>query len=153
MLPTTTNRVQEHTPPEINERIQQGIRDSARRLSCEPEQIAARLEELDREWDIDRTIEARAGGLTFVSTILGLTWKRGFLLVPIVVGSFLLQRALLGWCPPLAILRRQGFRTRSEIESERQALKALRGDYDNLPPVPKCQETEASAAYVQAAQR
>ena len=36
---------------------------------------------------------------------------------------FLLQHALQGWCPPVPILRRQGFRTRHEIDAERQALR------------------------------
>ncbi len=34
-----------------------------------------------------------------------------------------------GWCPPVPILRRLGFRTSFEIEQERQALKLIRGDY------------------------
>lgn len=152
MLPYTTDKVQQHTPARINERIEREILDNTRRLACQPDQIAARLEELDREWDIDRTLEARAGGMAFVSTILGLTWKRGFLAVPIVVGTFLMQRALLGWCPPLAILRRQGIRTRSEIDSERQALKALRGDYDDLHKGTECEDADDVEAFVHAAQ-
>jgi hypothetical protein len=34
-----------------------------------------------------------------------------------------------GRCPPLSVLRRRGVRTRREIEAERCALKALRGDF------------------------
>ncbi|MGZ8329614.1 MAG: hypothetical protein ACXWVA_00985 [Rhodoplanes sp.] len=56
-----------------------------------------------------------------------------FLLLPAAVMGFLLQHAVQGWCPPLSILRRLGFRTAKEIERERNALKALRGDYANLP--------------------
>jgi hypothetical protein len=41
-----------------------------------------------------------------------------------------MQHALQGWCPPVPLLRRLGFRTSFEIEEERQALKALRGDFD-----------------------
>ena len=42
---------------------------------------------------------------------------------------FLLQHALQGWCPPLPLLRRLGVRTQAEIERERYALKAIRGDF------------------------
>lgn len=153
MLPATSSRVQEHTHPQINERLEQQMEDSVRRLSCQPEQIPMRLEELDREWDIERTLEANAATITAVTTVLGLTWKRGSLIMPIIVGGFLLQHALQGWCPPLEIFRRKGIRTRSEIESERQALKALRGDYDNLPPAGECDGSEDIAAYVRAVQR
>jgi hypothetical protein len=45
------------------------------------------------------------------------------------VTAFLFQHAVQGWCPPVPILRRLGFRTVTEIEQERHALKALRGDF------------------------
>jgi hypothetical protein len=48
--------------------------------------------------------------------------------------AFLVQHAVQGWCPPLVVLRRRGVRTRREIEEERYALKALRGDFSGLPP-------------------
>jgi hypothetical protein len=46
-----------------------------------------------------------------------------------MVTGFLLQHAIQGWCPPVPILRRLGFRTADEINRERYALKALRGDF------------------------
>jgi hypothetical protein len=49
--------------------------------------------------------------------------------LPVVVAGFLLQHALQGWCPPLPVLRRLGVRTADEINQERYALKALRGDF------------------------
>jgi hypothetical protein len=52
---------------------------------------------------------------------------------PAVVAGFLLQHAVQGWCPPMPVFRRLGFRTQSEIDSERYALKTLRGDFRNLP--------------------
>jgi hypothetical protein len=36
-----------------------------------------------------------------------------------------LQHALQGWCPPVPVLRRLGYRTQPEIEEERCALRAL----------------------------
>src|SRR5690606_22996169 len=95
-----------------------------------PEQIAARLAELDREWDIERTLEANASTLAFTGTMLAATVDRRWLALPAIVTGFLFQHAMQGWCPPLAILRRLGFRTAEEINQERYALKALRGDFD-----------------------
>lgn len=48
--------------------------------------------------------------------------------------GFLFQHAVQGWCPPVSLLRRLGFRTSSEIDAERYALKALRGDFKELEP-------------------
>jgi hypothetical protein len=64
-----------------------------------------------------------------LSVALGALVDRRFFLMPVVIGGFLLQHAVQGWCPPLAIWRRLGVRTQSEIEEERYALKALRGDF------------------------
>jgi hypothetical protein len=63
---------------------------------------------------------------------LGLTKSRKFFVIPIVVQAFFLQHALQGWCPPLIPLRRLGIRTADEINKERYALKALRGDFENV---------------------
>jgi hypothetical protein len=64
-----------------------------------------------------------------------------------IVLSLLLQHAVQGWCPPLAVLRRRGVRTRREIEEERYALKALRGDFSGLPPdAPQNRVTRVDAA-------
>jgi hypothetical protein len=48
------------------------------------------------------------------------------------VTAFLLQHALQGWCPPVPVFRRLGVRTTAEIDRERYALKALRGDFKRL---------------------
>jgi hypothetical protein len=65
---------------------------------------------------------------------LGILGNRKFFLFPAVVGGFLLQHAVQGWCPPLSIFRRLGIRTAEEIDWERYALKALRGDFREIEP-------------------
>ena len=60
---------------------------------------------------------------------MGLMGRRIFFLLPGLVGGFLLQHAISGWCPPVPLLRRLGYRTSAEIHRERYALKALRGDF------------------------
>ena len=49
---------------------------------------------------------------------------------PALVLSFLLQHALQSWCAPVEIWRRAGLATRREIEAEKFAFKALRGDFE-----------------------
>jgi hypothetical protein len=36
------------------------------------------------------------------------------------------------WCPPIPIFCRFGIRTQTEIEQERYALQALRGDFKKI---------------------
>jgi hypothetical protein len=70
--------------------------------------------------------------LSLTGLALGVGVNKKWLVVPFVVQSFFLQHALQGWCPPLPMLRRLGFRTQHEIECERCALKAKRGDFKHL---------------------
>ena len=62
--------------------------------------------------------------------MLAATEDRRWLALPAIVTGFLFQHAFQGWYPPLPILRRLGFRTADEINQERHALKALRGDFE-----------------------
>lgn len=132
MLPATTDRVTDQTDPEVTDRIRQDYLDRVADYARHPDQIDARLEELDREWDIERAIEANAATLALTGVALGVTLDRRWLVLPALVSGFLLQHALQGWCPPVPVLRRMGFRTATEIDRERYALKALRGDFVGL---------------------
>ncbi len=127
------DRVRANTKPELNERIDEEtmywLRVYAR---AEREVIAQRLEELDREWDMERTLEANAAALTVIGMVFGKIRSRVWYLLPLAVGSFLLQHAIQGWCPPVQLFRSLGVRTRKEIERERYALKLLRGDFDSF---------------------
>jgi hypothetical protein len=136
MIAATTRRVHEHTPEELNEEIRERTRKNvACFASGGPRAIEKRLEELDREWDIERVLEANAAAISLGGFFLGATVSRRFYLLPAVVAGFLLQHAIQGWCPPVTFFRRRGFRTASEIDEERYALKALRGDFEGLPKV------------------
>ncbi|MDO1449026.1 hypothetical protein Q0590_22300 [Rhodocytophaga aerolata] len=75
---------------------------------------------------------ANASTLSLTGVLLGSTLNRNWYLIPGIVSSFLLWHAIQGWCPPLPILRRLGYRTRKEIDTEKYALKALRGDFTRL---------------------
>jgi hypothetical protein len=133
MLPSTVDRVPEHTSEAINEQIRRQIEECVVRYqNASDDEIEERLEELDREWDIERLLEANAATACLVGLTLGATVDRKWFLFPAVVAGFLLQHALQGWCPPLPVFRRMGVRTASEIDYERYALKALRGDFDKF---------------------
>lgn len=130
------DRVRAHTPAETNREIDEQIRRCVEFYSTKrPEEITRRIEELDREWDIERTLELNASTLALAGLLLGATVNKRWLIVPGVVLPFLFQHAVQGWCPPLPILRNLGFRSREEIDREKYALKALRGDFENTEGV------------------
>ena len=132
MLPTSTERVSSQTAESVNLRLRRELEDRLAYFADHPGEIAARLEELDREWDIERAIEANASTLAFAGVALGATVDKRWLMLSAVVTGFLFQHSMQGWCPPVPVLRRLGFRTAHEIERERTALKAIRGDFDQV---------------------
>jgi len=146
MSTTTRDRVPDHTAEHVNERIERQTHERVRRLEAQPAAIDQRLKQLDEEWDIERAIEMNAAALAFIGTALGYFAHPYWLVLPALVTAFLFQHAVQGWCPPVPILRRFGFRTVYEIEQERHALKVLRGDYERLPTA----ADRASAALVAA---
>ncbi|MEK0084926.1 YgaP-like transmembrane domain [Benzoatithermus flavus] len=132
MMPATSQRVPLHTAAHVNAWIAAQTRDSVAWHARHPETIDRRLEELDAEWDIERMLEANAASVALAGLALAAWVDRRWLALPIGVAAFLLQHAIQGWCPPVEVFRRLGFRTAREIDEERYALKALRGDFEGL---------------------
>ena len=126
-------RVPKHTAVEINKRIRD---EAARRIAyyrAHPDEIGQRLRALNEEWDIERMLATASSCVSLLGLTLGLGRNRRWLALPVAVQSFYLQHSIQGWCPPLPLLRRLGFRTPMEIEQERAALKDIREDVSENP--------------------
>jgi hypothetical protein len=137
MLAVTKDRVSQNTDRAINDQIRRQTDARVAALAAAgPRAIDRRLAELDEEWDIERCLETMAPTFTLIGLCLGITVDRRWLALPVVVQSFFLQHALQGWCPPVPVLRRLGVRTMEEIQEERFALKALRGDFQSINELP-----------------
>ncbi len=141
----TADRVRANTVDEVNRQLDRDVdirvRDYASRSR---EDITGRIEELDREWDIERLLETNASALAFTGLVLGLTHSKRWLIVPGIVLPFLFQHAVQGWCPPVPVFRRLGVRTRKEIDQEKYALKVLRGDFDKIETQPQAEAALAA---------
>lgn len=152
--PRETDRVRANTRPEILERIDRNIEQTIRFYAVQPKEvISRRIRELEEEWDMERVLETNASSLALVGLTLGIVKNRAFLLLSGGVLSFLLMHALQGWCPPVPMLRRLGVRTRSEIDREKYALKALRGDFKDIEPIPEDEKRQQPADVVARAVR
>lgn len=125
MFTATADRVTKYTSTDVLDCIRDRTDASLIYHLAHPDEIPARLRELDREWDIERTLETGSSALTLVGLVLGATVNRKWLLLSLGVQGFFLQHALQGWCPPLPVLRRVGVRTTEEIDTERWALISI----------------------------
>lgn len=129
-LPSTDGRVQGHTSTAANVRIRAAMLERLKQYQgADASRISDRIAELEREWDIERVLEANAAAVALIGLTLGATVNRRWFALPGVVAGFLLQHAIQGWCPPLPVFRRMGVRTAAEIHEEIVALKVLRGDF------------------------
>lgn len=119
----TSDRVRRHTPAHVNERIDRLTRASIQEsLAAGRDATVARIQELDREWDIDRVLMVHLASAGVIASELGRRHHQRWLALLRVQQIFQLMHAIIGWCPPVILLRRLGFRTPKEIAAERAAL-------------------------------
>ena len=152
IVPATADRVPRQTSDEVNRRIHEATEASVLQAAGSG-RIDARLRELEHEWDIERTLEANASGVSLIGLALGALVHRRFYVLSGVALGFLLQHATQGWCPPLPVFRRLGVRTAREIDEERYALKAIRGDFQGLSTASDQITPEQAARVLDAAAR
>jgi hypothetical protein len=132
-IPNTDERVPRHTSQAINAQLRRRALQNLERFDgAEAPAIDARIEELRREWDIERTLEASAATVALVGLGLGAFVDRRWFALPAIVAGFLLQHAVQGWSPPLPVFRRLGVRTSAEIHEEITALQVMRGDFGSV---------------------
>lgn len=127
------DRVRKVSPESANiETDRKVVERMSRFRNLSLDEINRRLEKLGKEWDVERTLEVNASSLAIAGLVLGTFASRKWFVLPFIVTGFLLQHGLQGWCPPLPLFRKLGIRTRQEVVEEIYALKALRGDFDNI---------------------
>jgi len=133
MTVIAADRARRHTARSVLRRIDGVTVDHLAAAIDRPESVGPRLAELDAEWDLDRTIETEAAVMGLVGLALGTFVNRKFLVLPAAVGTGVLLFGWFGVYPLLPLFRRLHIRTGGDIQRERYALKALRGDFAELP--------------------
>jgi len=128
-LPPALDIIRDRTADSVNHKIDRLTRGALAEVENSPEKIALRRAELDREWTIDRALMvnfAIAGAITGGLAMRNLRrtgklggWGKLFW----TQMAFLLNHAVRGWCPPMPVMRRLGFRSAREICAERCALE------------------------------
>ncbi len=127
------NRVRANTACQVNQNIDEEIEARVHFYAGKPAYlITQRIQELEKEWSIERLLETNASTLALTGIVLAATVNKKWLWLSGGVLGFLLLHGIQGWCPPVPALRRLGVRTRGEIDKEKYALKLLRGDFDEV---------------------
>lgn len=146
---SSCDRVRANTWAEINDRLdtEAQVRLRAAAASSSTDELTRHITQLEYEWDFDRTVETEASLMGLVGLALGVAVDRRFLVLPALVSTMLVLHATHGWYPLLPLFRRSGVRTQDEVDRERYALKALRGDFSAIPPVGSPADERASAAW------
>jgi hypothetical protein len=142
MIPPTTVRV----PPRDGD-LQQIHQRMKEIVQTHPGQIDERLRCLDHEWDIDRYYETTIGLISLAGVVLASQFSIWWLVLPAFGALSLLTHGLFGWSVFLLLFRGLGIRTATEIAYERYALKALRGDFQQLVAVVPAEDREAIATF------
>lgn len=120
----TFDKVRQMTPRSVNEKIDRQMLQRVEEISAQgPEAIKGRLQELEKEWDLDKVLMLNFSVLVFAQLLAARKDKR-WLWGPIIQTPFMAMHAVLGWCPPSLWFRPMGFRTDKEIQSEREELMA-----------------------------
>ena len=128
----TSDFLPAHTLPADDERVQRQIKLRISYYMRHPELIGIRLRQLDREWNIERIIEKKTAALAAVDTSIRTMRSNRWLTLAAPLTN-LLQNTVQGWSPPIQTLSNLGYRTRGQIEQERQELLTLRDRQASRP--------------------
>jgi len=100
-----------------NPRIQaRTLHDVTSYFGASEDTLDARIQELESQWNLERTLEANGAALALIGLALGISADRRFFALTLLASGCLLQHALTGWTPPLPMLRRLGIRSSTEIQ-------------------------------------
>ncbi len=132
----TFDKVRQMTPRTINEKIDRRMLQRVEEISAEgPEAIKARLQELEKEWDLDKVLMLNFAVLVFAQLVAARKDRR-WLWGPLIQTPFMAMHSIMGWCPPSLWFRPMGFRTDKEIQSEREELLAILSRMSTTNPGP-----------------
>ena len=124
--PRRVDRVRDRTPAHVLARLDRRTAARVFRVARDGQDaIRRRIDELDREWDIERYLQVNFVVVSAIAEQRGRRGSRPWMALFRAQQLFLLMHATVGWCPPTALFRRLGVRTQKEIDAERAVLTEL----------------------------
>ncbi len=99
--------------------------------------IDNRLRQLEKEMSIEQIFQLHDAAHVTVGLLLSVaTRKQKWLILPMLIAIVQSLQAATGQRLGTTLLRNYGFRTKADIDKEKYALKALRGDFHYEIEVP-----------------
>ncbi|NBD08659.1 MULTISPECIES: hypothetical protein [Corallococcus] len=132
---TSSDTVRIHAPSTVNRRIDAHVESCVRCMAerADRAEMSRYLEKLEHEWEMHRALGVGGSALALVGLLLGRRGGRGWRVLSGVTLALLFQQGITGFGPLSALVRALGVRTRREIDLEKFAIKALRGDFERIP--------------------
>lgn len=132
---TAADAVRSHATKEVNQRIDERVERCVRHMAQqERPEISRYLQKLEREWDIHRAVMVAGSAVAVVGLWLARRDGGRWRILGGLAAGLMLQHGLVGFGPLAELVRAVGgVRTRREIDLEKFALKALRGDFERIP--------------------
>ncbi len=125
-LPPTNTKASINTSEKVKRKIAQKTDSNVNKyIGLSRKDIDKRLDELNHEWDTERTLQANFGLVMLLSSLLGYKINKKWFALGAIASLFMLQHAIQGWCPPLTIARHLGVRTVEEINEEKESLQKI----------------------------
>jgi hypothetical protein len=112
--------------PASESRVRENVRYFT---SLGPDAVSDRLRELDAEWGQERALTTVLTGLSAFGLVMGLFGSRTLRLLTWMATPLLFAYSIGKWAPSSGPKAWHGLRTRKEIEEEKYAFKAWRGDF------------------------
>lgn len=126
----------------IGARHQREAQQYADFIGQDLQDVEDRLHQLRLEWSTDDALKAQAALLAAGGLVLAMMGRKRWLALPVLAGGLYLQNKTRPWNFAYPGLRRMGYRTRSEIEAERELLEHKRYLILNSPSEGTTQKIE-----------
>jgi hypothetical protein len=88
--------------------------------------IENRLQELNKEWDLERVHDLNASFSALNGTLLGKLLDKHFTDLPFTTSTRLVNETKYEYTPPIEMFKALGYRPKEEIEKEKQLLHSLK---------------------------
>lgn len=96
------------------------------------EGLTERIRSLEEEWDMEKFVTVSMAGMGLFGLVMGFFGSRVWRVLTWISLPMLFLYGQEKWRPSEGMLKSLGLRSRREIDEEKYALKALRGDFQQV---------------------
>jgi hypothetical protein len=123
----------ENIKPLFNQLVYEKTKSNIRKyIGASNELLYERLQELNKEWYVEKVFITLISFLIFLFSLLGLISGSFWYLINLLLAIVSFIHYVFNWSLPIYFIRRFGVRTFSEIYEEKMVIKLMMKDYINM---------------------